>query len=234
MQLPLFFEESLPDGTGNFILSEETSKHLIQVLRMKAGQSLILTNGKGIELNVSIVNPDKKKTEVSFNNRRNLLAPDNNNGIAISLLKNESRFEWFLEKATELGIRKIYPMISVRTEKKSFRPERMRNIMISAMIQSQQYFLPELTAPMTLEAILAINEFEHKLIAHCLEEGDKAEMKNIIQRGMATIILIGPEGDFTPEEVEKCKANRFIPVSLGSTRLRTETAGIVSAVYLAQ
>lgn len=232
MQLPLFFEEDLPDKPESFELSHETSKHIIQVLRMKEGDHLILTNGKGIEMNVTILNPDKRGTSVSFNNKRNLLSPDNQNAIAISLLKNENRFEWFLEKATELGIHKIYPLITSRTEKKSFRQERMKNIMVSAMLQSRQYFLPYLSEPISLSGIFELNDFQQKMIAHCADEDSKAALTDIVEKDTSKMVLIGPEGDFTEGEIADCLENGFLPVSLGNTRLRTETAGIVAAVFL--
>lgn len=234
MQLPFFYERILPDSTDNFELSAKTSRHLVQVLRMKTGESLILTNGKGVELTVTIASPDKKRTVVSFKSKRNLLSPPNLNGIAVSLLKNESRFEWFLEKATELGIRYIYPLITSRTEKKSFRHERMLNIMISAMIQSRQYFLPELSEPVSLKQIFGMDNFQQKLIAYCSDEGEKPLMQNIMEDDIQRIILIGPEGDFTPDEIKDCTQQGFLPVSLGENRLRTETAGIVAAVYLSK
>lgn len=234
MQLPYFYEEDLPDNSRNFTLSQETSRHLIQVLRMKEGGQLILTNGKGIEMNVTISIADKRKTEVSFNDRKNTLSQDNQNAVAISLLKNESRFEWFLEKATELGINKIFPLITARTEKKSVRSDRMKNVMVSAMLQSRQSFLPVLSMPVSLREIFEINDFQQKLIAHCEDEGSKAELKDIIEPDASKIVLIGPEGDFTADEIHLCLKNGFLPVGLGDTRLRTETAGIVAAVYLVQ
>lgn len=232
MQLPVFFEENLPEGAEDFELTTETSKHIGQVLRMKSGEQLILTNGKGIEMHVKIMTADKKQTIVSFIEKRNLLAPDNMNGIALSLLKNESRFEWFAEKATEMGIHKIFPLIANRTEKKTFRMERIKNVMISAMIQSRQYFLPELSAPVTLPEIFSLNEFHQKLIAHCIEDQDKAELNTVLEKDSSKLILIGPEGDFTEEEISLCLKEGFLPVGLGKTRLRTETAGIMAAVYL--
>lgn len=232
MQLPIFFEENLPEGTENFELTADTSRHVSQVLRMKPEQQLILTNGKGVEMRVAVVVADKKKTVVSFREKRDLLAPDNQNGIAISLLKNETRFEWFIEKATELGIGKIFPIITERTEKKTFRQDRIKNIMISAMIQSRQYFLPELSVPLALQDVFHLGDFSQKLIAHCIEEADKVALNTILEKDSARLILIGPEGDFTQEEVDRCLTEGFLPVSLGATRLRTETAGVMAAVYL--
>lgn len=232
MQLPVFFEENLPDKAEDFELSDQTSKHISQVLRLKPGSRLIITNGKGVELTVEIIISDKKKTLVSFLNKRNLPAAPNRNAIAISLLKNENRFEWFAEKATELGIHKIYPLITGRTEKKSFRMSRIRSIMISAMIQSRQYFLPELTAPVRLENIFQQRDYDQRLIAHCVHEMERNNATAVYQKKKSVLILIGPEGDFTPEEIEMCLKENFLPVSFGQNRLRTETAAIVAAVLL--
>lgn len=232
MQIPLFFEENLPDSTEEIELSPESSRHIVQVLRMKSGDQLLITDGKGVEVTTMIKNPDKRKTVVSFVSKRTMLSADNMHGIAISLLKNENRFEWFLEKATELGIRKIFPMINTRTEKKSFRTERMKNIMVSAMIQSRQYFLPDLSDPLSLGEIYQLPDFKQKFIAHCSENGERVLLKDVVSGEANKIILIGPEGDFTEEEIKEAVKNEFLPVSLGNNRLRTETAGVVSAVFL--
>lgn len=232
MQLPFFYQETLPDGAKNFMLSAETSKHIVQVLRTKAGESFILTDGKGIEMTVKLVHADKKEAEVEFVSNVNHLAPDNDVTIAISLLKNENRFEWFIEKACELRVNKIIPIICSRTEKKKLKTERLENILVSAMLQSRQVFLPELTATKKLEELFETEDYQQKLIAHCIDDKDKAELRDIVEKDAGKIILIGPEGDFTPGEVEKCVEAGFLPVSLGSTRLRTETAGIVAAVLL--
>jgi 16S rRNA (uracil1498-N3)-methyltransferase len=153
--------------------------------------------------------------------------------IAISLVKNASRFEWFLEKATEIGVTEIIPLICERTERQYFRYERMKGILVSAMLQSQQVWLPVLSEPVKFEN-LTIAEFENsvKLIAHC-EETNKQPFSNFqISSSSNYIILIGPEGDFTPAEIELALQNNFQPVSLGETRLRTETAGMVAATLL--
>lgn len=232
MQLPFFYQETLPDSAKNFMLSAESSKHIVQVLRTKEGESFILTDGKGIEMTVKLVHADKKAAEVEFVSKVNHLAPQNEITIAISLLKNENRFEWFIEKACELGVNKIIPVISGRTEKKKLKTERLENILVSAMLQSRQNFLPQLSAPTKLGDLFEIDGYQQKLIAHCIENEDKAELGNIVEKDANKIILIGPEGDFTPGEVDKCVEAGFLPVSLGSTRLRTETAGIVAAVLL--
>ncbi len=230
MQLPFFFEENIP-LSDKFILSEESSKHIVQVLRMHETEQLLVTNGKGEVLKVSIVAADKKKTEVKIIERT--FFPQNiaKVSIAISLIKNIHRFEWFLEKAAEIGVSEIIPLIGQRTEKQYFRHDRMKNIVVSAMLQSQQAWLPLLHEPVKFTEFIKNSSHQNKYIAHCMD-GSKRQLNNeVIQQG-DTLILIGPEGDFTKEEIESALQNNYIPVSLGETRLRTETAGLVAAVLL--
>lgn len=231
-QLPYFFEEQLSTGTADFELSPETSKHLIQVLRMKEGSRFLLTDGKGVEMEVKLISADKKKALVSFISKMDHLAAEDEVAIAISLLKNEGRFEWFVEKATELGVQTIYPLICERSEKRRLRMDRMKNIMISAMLQSRQVFLPRMTDPLTPAQLYKEDQFQQKFIAHCLEHDEKVALPALCSEGLSKIILIGPEGDFTTDELEIAFKKGYVPVSLGPNRLRTETAGIVAAVQL--
>src|SRR6185295_12899984 len=152
--------------------------------------------------------------------------------IAISLLKNTNRFEWFLEKATEIGVSEIIPLICERTEKQKFRYDRMKGICISAILQSQQTWLPILNEPKQFDDIV-IQQFDQqqKFIAHCDESSVKKQLSTL-QSFNSSIIFIGPEGDFTKDEIKLALENNFVPVSLGETRLRTETAGIVAASLL--
>lgn len=228
MQVPFFYEENLPN-TDKFFLNEETSKHIVQVLRMKENENLFLTNGKGQTLFASIVSANKKKTEVTIIKKDFFPKKNNRTSIAISLLKNNNRFEWFLEKATEIGVAEIIPLICHRTEKQNFRFDRMKNILVSAMLQSQQQWLPELQEPIKFEEIIKKN-YQNKYIAHCADKQKKQLSDEVFKDD--SIILIGPEGDFTKDEIDAAVKNNFNPVSLGATRLRTETAGIVAAVLL--
>ena len=232
MSLPFFYIEQIPVNQSSFILSEDTSKHIIQVLRMKQGEQLQLTNGKGEIITVEIISENKKAAEVNALSTSNIPPRTSNITIAISLIKNTNRFEWFLEKSTEIGISEIIPLICERTEKQHFRHDRMKNILISAMLQSQQAWLPVLHEPIKFKDIIKNSTHQKKYIAHCIEEEKKQLTNEAIKQ--STIILIGPEGDFTKEEVEFAKQNNFIPVSLGDTRLRTETAAIVGCVLLNQ
>jgi len=232
MSAPFFFIDQIP-SSGNFItLNEETSKHIVQVLRMKNGEQLFLTDGKGNLLGCEINDDHKKKCVVKVQERRNKEQGARSISIAISLLKNANRFEWFLEKATELGITEIIPAICERTEKQHFRLERMKNILTSAMLQSQQVWLPILKEPTAFNEIIIASHQSQKFIAHCMEAA-KVSLSDAINTSTSSqIILIGPEGDFTKDEIDLAFQNHFIPVTLGETRLRTETAGIVAASIL--
>jgi 16S rRNA (uracil1498-N3)-methyltransferase len=152
--------------------------------------------------------------------------------IAISLIKNRDRFEWFLEKATEIGVTAIIPLICERTEKEKFRFDRMQGICISAMLQSQQVWLPVLHEPIPFKQVIEEAKQEQKFIAHCMP-GEKGNLAGLVNKELSSrIILIGPEGDFTREEADLAIQYQFSPVALGETRLRSETAGVVAATIL--
>ena len=230
MSLPYFYEPAISINTTTFTVSEETSKHCIQVLRMKKNELLQLTDGKGNIYTASITEADKKHCIVNIQQHRYINVSTKKVCIAISLVKNASRFEWFLEKATELGIHEIIPLICKRTEKQHFRFDRMNHILISAMLQSQQTWLPILHEPQKISDVIHSSNHPQKLIAHCIEEDKKSVTDLEIENNC--LMLIGPEGDFTKEEIDAALLEKYIPVSLGNTRLRTETAGIVAATIL--
>lgn len=230
MALPFFYSENITTGLKDYVLNEESSRHIVQVLRMKEGEMLHVTNGKGYLFSTEISEAGKKAVAVkildnTFTERSREMC------IAISPVKNTARFEWFLEKSTEIGITEIIPVVCKRTEKQNFRLDRMKNIMVSAMLQSKQTWLPVLTEPVKYEKFLSRDTPGHKFIAHC-SEGNKVNLVSRVTSG-DTMILIGPEGDFNSEEISMAVKHGFSPVSLGNTRLRTETAGIVAAVILA-
>lgn len=230
MALPFFYESTVAASSSLFELSEETSKHCIQVLRMRTGERVQLTNGKGGLYTASIAHEDKKHCTVNIESAKQYPAPEKKTTIAVSLLKNASRFEWFLEKATEVGVTEIIPLICSRTEHTRFRFDRMQQILISAMLQSQQSWLPVLHEPIKLQALFEGHSATQKLIAHC-EEDVKTPIHSI-SLSESVLMLIGPEGDFTPEEIKLALDHAYQPVSLGNTRLRTETAAIVAGTFL--
>lgn len=235
MALPFFYKKDIQPGDTIVVLDEDTSKHVVQVLRMKIAEQVKLTNGKGDIFLCEIISDHRKKCEVTVIETSQIQHPTSQISIAISPVKNNSRFEWFLEKATEIGITEIVPLICERTEKQQLKMERLQGILISAMLQSQQAWLPVLhEATKYVDYIKAAKENSslQKFIAHCGE--DKKASLATIQPSNNAAILIGPEGDFTHKEIELALQSGFEPVSLGETRLRTETAGIVAAVLLAR
>lgn len=233
MALPFFYEEQISAADVVFTLNEDSSKHVVQVLRMKIGEQLNLTNGRGDILTCEIIDDHRKRGEVKIIDRKVVAAGQKKKIIAISPLKNSSRFEWFLEKATEIGIDEIIPIICERTEKSQLKMERLKGILVSAMLQSQQAWLPLLHEGITFNEYLkniAPQKGIQKFIAHC-EEEEKAHLASQLL-DETSLILIGPEGDFSSREIELALQAEFKPVSLGDSRLRTETAGMVAAVLL--
>ena len=234
MTFPFFYISDFNPTQKEIILDEETSRHVVQVLRMKKGEKLNLTDGKGHLITAEITDDHKKHCIVKVTDSRLTSHVSRKITIGISLLKNTNRFEWFLEKATEIGVSEIVPLICERTEKQKFRYDRMKGICISAMLQSQQCWLPGLREPVKyIEYIKSImdNTGLTKFIAHCEESAEKQNLSTFHPLQHSTI-LIGAEGDFTKQEIERALQNNFIPVSLGETRLRTETAGVVAVALL--
>lgn len=227
MSQSLFFIDNLSNKT--IVLNEDTSKHIINVLRMQKSEEILLTDGKGKKATAAIIDDNRKKCTVEVSKIETKEERTKKVVVGISLIKNASRFEWFLEKATEIGVSEIIPLLCTRTEKEKFRYDRMQNILISAMLQSQQCWVPVLHEPTEFNKAIQFS-FEQKFIAHC-EETTKQQL-NQISHSQNQLILIGPEGDFTHEEIELAKQNNFVPVTLGDTRLRTETAGIVAVTLL--
>ncbi len=235
MALPFFYKANINPDSKIVVLDEDTSKHIVQVLRMKNGEQLQLTDGKGKIYLGEITNDHRKKCEVTILKISNIPYPSSGITIAISPVKNTSRYEWFLEKATEIGVTAIVPLLCERTEKQHFKWERMQGILVSAMLQSQQAWLPILHEPIKFSKYLGDANtvpFLLKMIAHCEDENNKQLLQKIANPAQSQLILIGPEGDFSKQEIEDALWQGFIPVSLGNSRLRTETAGIVAATLL--
>jgi 16S rRNA (uracil1498-N3)-methyltransferase len=232
MSVPYFFEQNISGISTQVTVSEETSKHCVQVLRMKAGDVLQLTDGKGQLFKASIQHPDKRATVVLIESVNIQAAPKQKIEVCLSLLKNTSRFEWFLEKATEIGIYAIQPLVSARTEHTRFRMDRMEGIVKAAMLQSQQAWLPQLHEPVPFRQLVSESGYSQKLIAHCEDETKQtiSQLKSASHPDCQ--ILIGPEGDFTQEEIQLALKNGYQPVSLGNTRLRAETAAVVASSLL--
>jgi 16S rRNA (uracil1498-N3)-methyltransferase len=230
MNLPFFYTEYLSNENAIITIDENNSRHIVSVLRMEKGEEILLTDGKGRKAKAKIVDDNRKKSKVEVIQLKEEDRRSSKVIIGISLIKNISRFEWFLEKATELGVYGIIPLICQRTITEKFRHDRMQHILISAMLQSQQCWLPVLSEPTRFETVLNENRYPNKYVAHCLPE-QKTSLKEV-SNSNDSLILIGPEGDFTNNEIEIALKAGCLPVTLGQTRLRTETAGIVSATLL--
>lgn len=235
MSLSYFYIEQCDPTQKEIELDEDTSYHIVQVLRMKPEEKLKLTDGKGNLLEGGILECHKKHCSIKIEKASYHQPATRKVCIGISLVKNASRLEWFLEKVTEIGVTEIIPLICERTIREKFRFDRMKGICISAMLQSQQTWLPVLHEPIAYDLLFRQEEVAgaaQKFIAHCIEE-EKHNLTSLVNKSLTSqIILIGPEGDFSKKEIDLAFENHFIPVSLGETRLRTETAGVVAATLL--
>jgi len=236
MALPFFYLTAYNPSETELTLDEDNSRHIVQVLRMQPGDGLRLTDGRGNLLTAVITEDHKKKCRVRIGSVVRQPPSERKVTVAISLLKNASRFEWFLEKATEIGVSGIVPLLCERTEKQHARIDRLRSILVSAMLQSQQAWVPEMPEPVAFSELLGRPQAGGRYIAHCLEAprptASLAEWRNRGDDRASQLILIGPEGDFSPKEIEAALENGFLPVTLGDNRLRTETAGVVAATLL--
>ena len=224
MSVPYFYEPLIATGMTQFTLSETSSKHCVQVLRMDVGEQIDITNGQGGLFHATIQVAHKKNAVVTITTSTQTDRPKQKLQLGISLLKNAVRLEWLFEKATEIGVTSITPLVCERTIHERFKTERMQQIIQSAMIQSQQTWLPVLSEPMPLLQFITKGSAAQKLIAHC-EPLHKTSIQSI-EPSDDLLLLIGPEGDFAPSEIEAAIAKDFMPIDLGPTRLRTETAGI--------
>lgn len=231
MALPFFYEASLDLSARSLVLDEPTSKHVVQVLRMAEGELLQLTDGKGNLFTAQIAEANRKRCQVTVTGVSSIPPPPHRTTIAVSPVKNASRFEWLLEKATEMGVQQLVPLICERTEKQHLRIDRLQGILISAMLQSQQCWLPQLMEPVKLASFVAAADAPQKFIAHCLPDA-KQPLQQQVKSDTGRVILIGPEGDFTAAEIALAQQHGFMPVALGNTRLRTETAAMVAAALL--
>ena len=230
MSVPYFYEPLITIGVNQFRLSPETSKHCVQVLRMQEGARLDITNGIGEVFNVTLLTAHKNNSLVDIQGHHSIAPSSQKITLGISLLKNAVRLEWLFEKATEMGIHQIVPLICDRTIHERFKLDRMQNILQSAMIQSQQAWLPLLSAPIDFDTFFKNHPAETNLIAHC-EPGDKKNIKDISALHDVNL-LIGPEGDFSNNEIATAAQHNYTPIHLGPTRLRTETAGIFALSVL--
>ncbi|MCI2227640.1 16S rRNA (uracil(1498)-N(3))-methyltransferase [Polaribacter sp. MSW13] len=226
--MQLFYNSELSKETKQITFDKIESKHIVRVLRKKEGDVLKITNGKGFlfDAEISFAN-DKRCAAVIINVEEKQKPWNYYLHIAIAPTKNNDRIEWFLEKATEIGIDEITPIICSNSERRIVKLERFEKIIQSAMKQSLKFTLPKLNQPIKFNEFIN-QDFEGKIcIAHC-EKQEKTLLQSIVNPSEKITILIGPEGDFSSEEIKKALGKNFIPISLGESRLRTETAALVA------
>ena len=222
--MELFYQENIENNQLDAVFSSEESKHIVKVLRKKNGDQISVTNGQGLQWDGEITHSNKKVIARKVNSilHKNKVPKLH---IAIAPPKNIDRMEWFLEKSTEIGISQITPLICDHSERKVIKDLRMKKILIGAIKQSNQFYLPQINPICDYKKFMENNFLEIKMIAHC-GKGIKKELHKIEKIQSPLLILIGPEGDFSEKEIEIARANSFIEISLGNKRLRTETAGV--------
>lgn len=225
MEKTIFFA---PDIKNNAELPFEEAQHCIKVLRKKEGDEILITDGKGSFYDAEIAQAHPKHCIVNI---LNTIQPDKDWSFDLQIgfapTKNIDRIEWFAEKATEIGIDRLSPILSQHSERKEIKPQRIEKILVSAMKQSQKALLPQLDEMQSVFDFVKQDFEGRKFIAHCYE-GKKPLIKDLYKKGEDVLILIGPEGDFSEKEVEEAIKYGFEPVSLGESRLRTETAALVA------
>lgn len=218
-----------PDITGDYyVLNPEESKHCVRVLRLEVGDKIVMVDGKGGWFEGEVAKADVKGCEVKVTQQRTEYGKRNFHlHLAVAPTKNMDRMEWMLEKCTEMGIEALSMLNTVHSERKVVKMERLEKVAVSAMKQSLKAYLPELAFVTDFcEFVLSCKE-KHKFIAHC-KGGEKRGLDEVYLPGEDVVILIGPEGDFSEEEIDWAMKHDFIPVTLGVSRLRTETAGMVA------
>lgn len=225
--MQLFYNSTISEKDTSFVFDKEESKHIIKVLRKKESDILFVTNGLGFIFKTEIALASDSKCTVSILSFEKEEPPKVQLHLAVAPTKMNERYEWFLEKATEIGIQEITPIICDHSERKVVKNDRFQKIIESAMKQSLHYFIPKLNEPISYKEFIRKDFFGQKLIAHC-EETDKKSLKDALILSENITLLIGPEGDFSTKEIQLALENNYIPVSLGKTRLRTETAAVVA------
>jgi len=225
--MQLFYNPTIDKTTETFSFDKEESKHIIKVLRKKDTDILFVTNGLGLMLKTEITLASDNKCTVKILGAEQAAISKTHLHLAVAPTKMNDRYEWFLEKATEIGVHEITPIICDRSERKVVNRERFEKILLTAMKQANVLFLPKLNEALTFKEFIKHKNDGLQLIAHC-EETNKKSLKSVLKPNENLTILIGPEGDFSEKEIALAIENNFVAVSLGNTRLRTETAAIVA------
>lgn len=226
--MQLFYNSTIDKNTLQITFDKIESRHIVKVLRKKEGDAIYITNGKGQVFNCKITIANDKKCLVSILGKEEKKQfKDYYLHVAIAPTKNNDRLEWFIEKATEIGIDEITPIICQNSERKIIKKERLEKIIVAAMKQSLKFYLPKLNEAVSFSEFLKKKQKGNIYIAHC-EESEKKYLKSVVKPKDSVTILVGPEGDFTVTEISESIAKNHIPITLGINRLRTETAALVA------
>ena len=224
----LFYTPDITQGQTFYTLPEEESRHCTRVLRLQEGAELKLVDGKGAMFSGRIAEVHPKRTLIhliacsdAYGKRNHYLH------LAVAPTKNTDRFEWFVEKATEAGIDEITPLICARSERKEIKTERLGKVAVSAMKQSLKAYLPRINPAISFHEFVGKQPYGRPFIAHCMD-GEKGFLTDLLQAGEPAVVLIGPEGDFSAEEIAKAQEQGYQSISLGTARLRTETAALAT------
>ncbi len=226
--MQLFYDPNIRTSDTGIVFSKDESRHISKVLRKKENDILHITNGLGtiFEVKLSVVTPKQCLASILKADEHPPLPYRLH--MVVAPTKRNDRFEWFLEKATEIGVTDITPILCEHSERRQIKPERFERILQSAMKQSLKEWIPKLHPIVSFKEFIQMeNTAEVKCIAHC-ETSEKESLKHLLQPGQSVCILIGPEGDFSSEEINEATKKQFLPIHLGKSRLRTETAGIVA------
>ncbi len=228
--MQLFYAPDIDFCSDSYTLSEEESRHCVRVLRLRVGDSLYVTDGKGTLCRAEIAAISPKNCTLSLRERTEAFEKRNYRlCVAIAPTKNTDRLEWFVEKATEIGIDRIIPLLTEHSERRVLKSDRLMRVATGAVKQSLKAYHPQIDELTPFKQVVEEQSFTgRKFIAYCGDEVERFPLKECIQPGEDVLVLIGPEGDFSPEEVAMACRNGFVPVTLGRSRLRTETAGVVA------
>ena len=225
--MQLFYFKDINSTSTSFTFDKEESKHIIKVLRKKESDILFVTNGLGFLFKTEIALASDSKCTCNIISFEQQPTSKFHLHLVVAPTKMNERYEWFLEKATEIGIHEITPIICDHSERKVIKRERYDKILLSAMKQSNQCYLPKFNDTISFKDFVKKEIAGQRYIAHC-EELEKKTFKNALIPNQDVTLLIGPEGDFSVKEIQSALQNKYIPVTLGDTRLRTETAAIVA------
>ncbi len=222
-----FLDPDFDPNTG--LLDPDEARHAVKSLRVKEGDEIEVANGKGELYTCTVAEVLKRGIRLDVTHTSTCDEPKQKLFIAIAPTKNPSRFEWFVEKSTEMGIWSIIPINTERSERPRIKADRLKRIATGASKQSLRMFIPRIEEITELDEIIK-SEIPNKFLAHCLDDESKTELQHALEKGNGdAMVLIGPEGDFSETEIQKLIANGFQPVALGPNRLRTETAGIYTS-----